>query len=301
MEALLNFYQHLPSKINPTIFAIGFLDLRWYSLSYILAFATLYMMVRYRLKTEDYFKEFTTKNIEDMIFYAIIGTIAGARIGYILFYDTHRLLTTPHLIFWPFDSKGNFTGLSGMSYHGGVIGIIISYLIFIKRYKFRGAKFLDLFTAVIPLGYTWGRLGNFMNGELYGRVTDAWYGMYFYRYYLVNGEIVKKEFPELRHPSQLYEAFTEGILLFIILWALRKKNWGDGSISALYLVGYGFFRFLVEFVRQPDEQFKGPGEDLGTVFYQFSMGQVLCFIMIAIGLSWFFYAKNKGRGRTAKN
>ena len=229
LETFLNLYQHLPIKINPSIFTIGMLDIRWYSLSYVIGFTTVYLVVRYRLKTESYFQEFTKKNVEDLIFYTVIGTIIGGRIGYILFYDTYRLLTAPHLIFWPFQN-GKFTGLSGMSYHGAAIGIVTAYLIFIKKYKFKGPKLLDLFTVAIPLGYTWGRLGNFMNGELYGRVTDAWYGMYFYKYYLVDGKVVKRELPELPSSFSIIRSlYGRYFIIYHYVVAPQKKTGEMGA------------------------------------------------------------------------
>ena len=143
---------------------------------------------------------------------------------------------------------------------------------------------MDLFVPGIPLGYTWGRLGNFMNAELYGRVTDAPWGMYFY------------ENAPLRHPSQLYEAFFEGIFLSAVLWSIRKKAWPPGYMTSFYIFGYGFVRFFIEFFRQPDKQFRNPGDSLGTVLGFMTMGQVLCLLMmVASGCLLVYFYRTQDR------
>ena len=165
-----------------------------------------------------------------------------------------------------------------MSYHGGVIGVVIALLVFTRSQKRGFFETFDLFIPSIPLGYTFGRLGNFINGELYGRVTDASIGMYF----------PLAPTNELRHPSQLYEAFFEGIVLFVVLWLLRKKSVFTGFLSAIYLFGYGFVRFFIEYFREPDAQ-------LGFVLLNFSMGQVLCFLMMIAGICIFFATRSSTR------
>lgn len=138
---------------------------------------------------------------------------------------------------------------------------------FCKRHKLNLWKFIDFFIPAVPLGYMFGRLGNFLNGELYGRVTDVWWGMYFPQALSY----------QLRHPSQLYEAFFEGVVLFIILWSLRQKGIADGFLFSIYLIGYGCVRFFIEFFRQPDEH-------LGFLLWSLSMGQILCLLMMAVGV-----------------
>jgi len=195
--------------------------------------------------------------------------LIGARLGYALFYNFFYYAAHPLEIFWPVqvvDGKTVF-GISGMSYHGGLIGIIIVSVMFCKRHKLNLWKFIDFFIPAVPLGYMFGRLGNFLNGELYGRVTDVWWGMYFPQALSY----------QLRHPSQLYEAFFEGVVLFIILWSLRQKGIADGFLFSIYLIGYGCVRFFIEFFRQPDEH-------LGFLLWSLSMGQILCLLMMAVGV-----------------
>jgi phosphatidylglycerol---prolipoprotein diacylglyceryl transferase len=154
-----------------------------------------------------------------------------------------------------------------MSYHGGLIGVVIVTLLFCRKRKINVLRFVDMFCPAIPLGYTFGRIGNFINGELYGRVTTMPWGMYF----------PLDPSRSLRHPSQLYEALFEGLVLFILLWSIRKKKVSDGFMLGAYLCGYGFVRFFIEFFREPDYQ-------LGFVLSFMSMGQVLCAIMMMAGI-----------------
>ena len=170
----------------------------------------------------------------------------------------------------------HYVGISGMSYHGGVIGVILVSIFFCQKYRINFWRFADLLCPAIPLGYTFGRLGNFINGELYGRVTTVPWGMYF----------PLDPTHQLRHPSQLYEAFFEGIFLFIILWSLRKRKFFGGFLFCLYLIGYGLVRFFIEFVRKPDSQ-------LEFIFGPFTMGQILCACMILGGT---LIMMNRGSG-----
>ncbi len=159
-----------------------------------------------------------------------------------------------------------------MSYHGGAIGVIISSWLYIRKEGLNFWEMSDIYVPVIPLGYTFGRIGNFINGELYGRVTSSPIGMYFP---LAPGL-------ELRHPSQLYEAFFEGVFLFAVLAYLRKLQWPRGTMIAFYLIGYGLVRFFIEFFRQPDAH-------LGFVLFSITMGQVLCSIMVVCGIFLYMY------------
>jgi phosphatidylglycerol:prolipoprotein diacylglycerol transferase len=234
---------------------------------YIAAFLTTYFLVMYRVKSEGY--EYSKDTIQDYFVWAIIGLLAGARLGYAILYNPGYYLMHPLEIVMPFDlSDGfRFTGISGMSYHGGVVGILLASIIFCHRRKINFWRFADLFCPAIPLGYTFGRIGNFLNGELYGRVTDVAWGMYF---------PMDPTF-ELRHPSQLYEAFFEGIFLFVFLWSLRRRKKYEGFYFSLYLIGYGIIRFIIEFFREPDLH-------LGFVLRALTMGQVLCLLMIFAGV-----------------
>lgn len=283
----MNFWQNLPQHIDPVLIEIGGFGIRWYSLGYIVAFIIIYYLTKYRVKTEEPFKIYTPKLVEDALVYIILGVILGARLGYCVFYEPLEYLPRPWTIFMPFSFEGGFhiTGISGMSYHGGVIGVAVAFFIFAKKNKIKMLHFLEMFVPSIPIGYMFGRIGNFMNGELYGRVTEVPWGMYFYEMvYTRSGEAVKKVFTELRHPSQLYEALGEGLLLFILLWSVRRKHTQPGLLAGLYLIGYGVARFIVEFFRKPDDLFKSAGQSLGTVIGIFSMGQVLCIGMILAGI-----------------
>jgi phosphatidylglycerol---prolipoprotein diacylglyceryl transferase len=272
MNDFLLWWQHLPSRMNPVIVTIGNFPIRWYGMMYIVAFAVVYIMSRYRLKTEKL--HFERSYIGDALTWAMAGVVLGGRIGYIIFYGMESFMSDPLGMLLPWASSSGtcrFTGITGMSYHGGIIGTIIALWAFSRSRKKGFFETFDLFIASVPLGYTFGRLGNFINGELYGRVTTAAIGMYF----------PSAPTNELRHPSQLYEAFFEGIVLFSILWLLRKKSPFAGFMSAMYLFCYGLFRFFIEYFREPDAQ-------LGFVFLNFSMGQVLCFLMIvASGIIYF--------------
>ena len=268
MSDFVHFWQHLPSRIDPNIFQIGSFQIRYYSLMYIVAFALTYFLVAYRLQKEKF--PYTRETIQDFMLWAIIGVILGGRLGYVLFYNFEYYLRHPSEIFLPFDfSQGiRFVGISGMSYHGGLVGLIAAAVIFCKKHRIAFWNMADLFAPAVPLGYTFGRIGNFINGELWGRATAVPWGMYF----PLDGSGL------LRHPSQLYEAFFEGVLLFAVLWGLREKRYFEGFFVALYLVGYGLVRFFIEFYREPDAQ-------LGFVIGSLSMGQVLSLLMVIAGVA----------------
>lgn len=272
MGNFVNWWQHLPEHTSPILFSIGSFQLRYYGLMYIVAFALTFVLMNYRIKDEKL--SYKKDHIENYFYWVIIAVLLGGRLGYVVFYNFSYFLSNPLEIFLPFDIKNNFkfTGIAGMSYHGATIGAIIGTYLFCRKYKYRFRSFTDLVAPAVPLGYTFGRLGNFLNGELYGRVTDSSIGMYFPG----SGDGL------LRHPSQLYEGFFEGIVLFLILWFLRKKKLGEGAFLGLYIVGYGLFRYLIEFFREPDSQ-------LGFVLSFMSMGQVLCMFMIAAGIAIVLY------------
>ena len=270
MESFISLWQQIPAHITPYLFSIGSFQLRYYSLMYIVAFVIVYFLVMHRIKNEKY--KYTSEDIQDYLVWAMVGVLLGARLGDVLFYNLDYYLYHPLEIFLPFTfSNGiRFTGISGMSYHGGVIGVIIMSVLFCRKRNFDFWKFADLISPAIPLGYTFGRLGNFINGELYGRVTSMPWGMYF----------PLDPTHSLRHPSQLYEAFFEGIFLFAVLWALRKKKLFDGALLGLYIFGYGFVRFMIEFFREPDYM-------VGPI----SIGQFLCVLMMLGGIGLLMWRK----------
>ncbi len=263
MEAFINTWQQLPSHINPALFTIGSFQLRYYSLMYLVGFAIVYLLTTYRIRNEHY--EYKKEMLQDYLIWGMFAMIVGARLGEVLIYNFSYFSQHPLEIFLPFSfSNGiHFTGISGMSFHGGVVGVMIYSIYFLRKRQINFWRFADLIVPSIPLGYTFGRLGNFLNGELWGRLTMVPWGMYF----------PFDPTQHLRHPSQLYEAFFEGIFLFVILWLLRKKKFADGFLLGLYIFGYGFVRFMIEFFREPDFM-------VGSV----SIGQVLCVLMMAAGL-----------------
>lgn len=262
---LLYFYQHLPEHIDSIAFAIGNFKIYWYSLMYIVGFLVVYLLLKNRIDDESL--------ILDFLIYSFIGLIIGARLGYFLFYDFGHFKISPLAIFSPFDSDGKFVGISGMSYHGGLIGVIISSIIFSKSHKIGFFQWADFIIPAIPAGYFFGRLGNFLNGELYGKVTGCFWGMYF----KVDSSGV------LRHPTQLYEAFLEGILIFLILWPLRNKAKFPGQLLVLYLFSYGVIRFFVEFFREQER----------ALTRGLTVGQWLSFLMILASIFMFFWLKKK--------
>lgn len=280
MEQIINYWNHIPEHINPNIIEIGAFQLRYYGLMYLVAFFLTYILVLYRIRSENY--KYSKETIQDCFVWGITGLITGARFGYVLFYNFDYYLSHPLQIILPFDFADGFryVGIGGMSYHGGAIGVFLASIIFCRRHRIKFWRFADLFCPAIPLGYTFGRIGNFINGELYGRVTTVPWGMYF----------PLDPYHMLRHPSQLYEAFFEGILLFTVLWMMRKKKIFDGFLLSLYLIGYGLVRFFIEFWRESDPQ-------LGFVLWSFTMGQVLCLMMILCGIGVILMKKDSPKGR----
>ena len=303
----MSLFINYPSWISP--YVIKGLPIRWYAVMYVFAFATAYILFMGLLKEKEN-RDIKKESAEDLFIYCVIGLLIGARLGSCLFYDDALYyLSHPWLVFWPF-RNGEFVGLPGMSYHGGVIGAIVAGLIYTKVKKISFLRFADLITSAIPFAYTWGRLGNFINGELYGRVTTSRMGMVFptAERFSTTHQWVRSvadtvgivyspgDYVNLpRWPSQLFEAFFEGIVLGIIIWFVvrkikKKRNMADGTILASYLMGYRLIRFVLEYFRQPDS-------DIGYVIghssniYLFesvlniSKGQVFCLLMVIGGLA----------------
>lgn len=324
---MLPLYLNYPSWIHPEIFpGVPVLNLlRWYGLMYIFAFVTAYFLLRH-VQREGMLDEPGKKATEDDIFsfiaFGIVLLLIGARVFSTLVYDTSGLYRhKPWLIFWPFDSETHkFTGLAGMSYHGGFIGGLIAMIIWCYRHKRSTFQWIDAMSCAIPAGYTFGRIGNFLNGELYGRVTDVPWGMVFpyAEKFSASKEWVQQFAAKIgmaipdgaalvnlpRHPSQLYEAFFEGFVLWLIIWLLRKHKKWDGELASVYIIGYGLFRFIIEYFREPDAdigyriaQDSGAPIYMNTSLLNFSTGQVFCFAMIIIGIAYgagtYIYAKKK--------
>lgn len=248
-------------NIDPVIIKIGPLSVRWYGVMYLIGFAASYLLVKYQIKKKKI--AVGMKDIDALYSFLIFGLIIGARLGYVVFYNLSDYLKNPLEIFavW----RG------GMSFHGGLIGAVVAGVIFSVKKRLDFWRLSDIVIVTAPIGLGLGRLGNFINGELYGRVTDVPWAMVF-----PGGGSLP------RHPSQLYEFFLEGVILFLILWALKDKGFRSGVISALFLILYGLFRFLVEFFREPDPQ-------LGFILGSFTMGQMLSAAMILFGVGILFY------------
>lgn len=252
-------------NFNPILIELGPIRVSWYGLMYVLGFFASYLLVRYQMKKKDF--GVSKLEVENLFFYLILGLIVGARLGYVLFYDLKMYLKDPLEIFaiWH----------GGMSFHGGLIGVLIVGILFSWKNKKSFWKIADLFIVTAPIGLGLGRIGNFINGELYGRVTRVPWGMIF-----KNGGSLP------RHPSQLYESALEGGVLFLVLWFLKDKKLPDGGLLAAFLSLYGLFRFFVELFREPDPQ-------LGFILGPFTMGQTLSSFMIVGGIVLFLILKRK--------
>ncbi len=271
MEKVLLYWQRIPYLLNPIFIKLGNFEIRYYGLMYVIAALVTYGLIVYRIKTENL--NIKKETVADIFIWGISGVIIGGRLGYVLFYNLNYYLSHPLEVIVPI-RDGKYVGISGMSYHGAIIGIIIAGLLYWKIKKVSFLELGDLLATTFPLGYTFGRLGNFINGELYGRATDLPIGMYFPR----------DPLHKLRYPSQLVEALLEGIVLFLILWSLRKKKFPKGYLLSFYIIGYGTARFLVEFIREPDPQ-------IGYIARCFTMGQILSFGMIIGGFIVLYISK----------
>lgn len=271
---MLESYQNLPLEIDPIAIAVGSFSIGWYSIMYLVAFAVIFGLLSYRIGKKEalYGKEL----VFDFLLFALVGALLGGRLGYVILYNLPYYLQNFWEIFSPYDfSSRQWIGIYGMSYHGGLLGVLASAWIFVRLKKIEAGnfwRFMDFIIPAIPAGYFFGRIGNFLNGELYGRVTDNSFGMYFFS---TTGEIA------LRYPSQLIEAFLEGLVLFLVLWTMRNKQKFGGYFAALYLIGYGVARIIGEFFREPDEQ-------IGYIFSYLTLGQIFSLMMILAGLIIYF-------------
>ena len=252
-------------SIDPEIVHIGPLAIRWYGVMYLIGFVASYLLVKEQIKKRGL--PLGSEFLESLYTYIILGLVIGARLGYVLFYDLSVYLNHPLEIFAVWHG--------GMSFHGGLIGSVVCGVWYCKRSHADAWRVADLVTATAPIGLGMGRLGNFINGELYGRVTDRPWGMIF-----PTGGLLP------RHPSQIYELFLEGVVLFAILWIMKDRVRKSGVLVSLFIMLYGVIRFLVEFFREPDSQ-------LGFVLGPFTMGQVLSTCMVMGGVVLFFARQRK--------
>ncbi len=293
-----------PAWIKPEIIP-GFPLLRWYGMMYLVAFAVAYLLFRFQIRERGL--QVDKDEVANLFFWCIIGLIVGARLAAVTIYDADGYYAShPLQIIWPF-SGGRFTGIQGMSYHGGLVGVVAAFLIYTKVRRIDALDWGDMIVTAIPFGYFFGRLGNFINGELYGRVTSLPWGVIFPEAERIPAreawvrelaaasgiDIAGRASVNLpRHPSQLYEAFGEGMLLGALLWfVFRRRRPFKGFQVGAYLIGYGLIRFLIEYARQPDRgidfpiklvNVDNPGYRFVTP-WNFTTGQILCFLMIVAG------------------
>jgi len=248
--------------IDPVLLHLGPFQVRWYGLMYVLGFMASYLLVRQQLRQRSFAE--LEKNFENLNIVLILSIILGGRLGYVVFYNLDYYLENLTEI------PATWSG--GMSFHGAAIGLVVGGWLFCRWKKIDFFRAADIYIVTIPIGLGLGRLGNFINGELFGRPTDLVWGMVF-----PGGG------PLPRHPSQIYQAITEGLVLFVLLWIVRNKPyqglrlWPHGSLLALFFIGYGILRFFIEYTREPDPQ-------VGLIIDLFSMGQILCSVMIIAGL-----------------
>ncbi len=247
---------HFPN-IDPVFLSIGPLQFRWYGLMYVLTFIAAYFIIRSEAARKQL--PLTKDDIADLVFYGAMGVVLGGRTGYILFYNLKFYLDNPLKLFAVWEG--------GMSFHGGFLGVMFAFFLYARRKKILYLSLIDMAALCAPIGLGLGRIGNFINGELYGRATDAPWGIIF-----PGSDGVP------RHPSQLYEAFLEGLVLFFIVNVVSKKTTTNGMATCAAIAGYGLFRFIVEFFRQPDAQ-------IGLLFGHLSMGQLLSLPMFILGVS----------------
>src|SRR5690554_5006596 len=253
-------------QIDPVALQIGPIAIHWYGLMYLIGFALVWILGRWRIahgKTD-----LTLRDLEDLIFYCVLGVVIGGRLGYVLFYKPGDYLHKPLEVLYLWEG--------GMSFHGGLVGVIVILMLFARKRNKSLLEVGDFIAPLIPLGLGAGRLGNFINGELWGRPTDVPWAMVFPQ----SGDGLA------RHPSQLYEMGLEGFALFALVWWFARKPRRTGQVSAVFLAGYGVFRFLVEYTREPDYY-------LGLLAGGLTMGQLLSLPMIAAGILIFVLSSRK--------
>lgn len=253
-------------QFDPVALQIGPVAVHWYGLMYLVGFGLVWLLGRWRINAGK--TDLTLRDLEDLIFYSVVGVVIGGRLGYALFYKPAEYLANPIELLYVWQG--------GMSFHGGLLGVVLVLFLFARK---KGKPLLavgDFLAPLIPLGLAAGRLGNFINGELWGRATSMPWGMVFPQ----SGDNLA------RHPSQLYELGLEGLLLFALVWWFARKARPLGQVSAVFLMGYGALRFLVEYTREPDAF-------LGLLTGGLSMGQLLSLPMIAAGAVIFLWSARK--------
>lgn len=258
----------LHPQFDPIAFSLGPLSVRWYGLMYLVAFAQFILLGRYRIRTRP--SILTVEQLDDLLFYGMLGVILGGRLGQVFFYEPAYYLAHPLEIFavW----KG------GMAFHGGFLGVLVALGLWARKQKLNWLDLVDFVAPLAPLGLAAGRIGNFINGELWGRVADP--NLPWAMIFPQSGDM------QPRHPSQLYHVGLEGLLLFAILWIFAQKPRPRGALTGLAFAGYGICRFITEFFREPDAGIFGHS-------YAISMGQWLSLPMIAVGIALLIFAQRK--------
>jgi phosphatidylglycerol:prolipoprotein diacylglycerol transferase len=256
----------LHPQFDPIAFSLGPLSVRWYGLMYLVAFVQFILLGRYRIRTRP--SILTVEQLDDLLFYGMLGVILGGRLGQVLFYEPAYYFAHPLEIFavW----KG------GMAFHGGFLGVLIALGLWARKQNLKWLDVVDFVAPLVPLGLAAGRIGNFINGELWGRVTDP--SLPWAMVFPQSGDM------QPRHPSQLYHVGLEGLTLFIILWVFASRPQRTGAVTGMALAGYGICRFITEFFREPDSGIFGHS-------YTISMGQWLSLPMIAVGIALLIYAQ----------
>ena len=262
-------------QIDPVALQIGPLAIHWYGLTYLAAFALFFWLGRPRLRHEPYAnitqpRRWEKRDVEDILFLGVLGVVAGGRIGYCLFYQPAYYLQHPLEVFYVWQG--------GMSFHGGLLGVMLAMVWYARS---RGRPFfqvMDFIAPCVPTGLAAGRVGNFINGELWGRVADP---------SLPWGMVFRGAGDLPRHPSQVYQFLLEGVLLFVLLWLYARQPRKTGQVSGVFLLGYGVFRFIAEFFREPDAH-------LGLLALGMSMGQWLCVPMIVAGIALWWWSGRRG-------
>ena len=250
-------------QFDPVAFQIGPVAVRWYGLMYVIGFLLFAALGRYRAR-QNMLTGWRPTDVDDMLLYGVFGVILGGRLGYVLFYKPLYYLAHPLEIFAVWQG--------GMSFHGGLLGVLVALWVFARTRRKRWLAVTDFVAPLVPLGLACGRIGNFINGELWGRVTSGPWAMVF-----------PQAGPEPRHPSQLYQFALEGVLLFAVLWVYTRRRRPLGAASGLFLLGYGVCRFVVEFAREPDSF-------LGYLALGLTMGQWLSLPMILIGIAMMLWS-----------